>query len=70
MEILTARGNRAEPLRVFERLRQRLRAELATPAPSCASYGYAYCAAELPAMAHGRYAGGFRLLHGSRSARG
>jgi hypothetical protein len=68
METLTARGNGAQALRVYER--QRLRDQLATPVPSCASYGYAYCAAELPAMAHGRNAGGFRLLHGSGSARG
>jgi SARP family transcriptional regulator, regulator of embCAB operon len=34
MELLTARGNSAEALRVYERLRQRLRDELgATPAP-------------------------------------
>lgn len=34
MEILTARGNGAEALRVYEQLRQRLRDELgATPAP-------------------------------------
>jgi DNA-binding SARP family transcriptional activator len=34
MEILTARGNSAEALRVYERLRQRLRDDLgATPAP-------------------------------------
>lgn len=34
MEILAARGNGAEALRVFEALRQRLRDELgATPAP-------------------------------------
>src|ERR1039458_1247450 len=34
MEILTARGNSAEALRIYEELRQRLRDELgATPAP-------------------------------------
>jgi DNA-binding SARP family transcriptional activator len=34
MEILTARGNSAEALRIYEQLRQRLRDELgATPAP-------------------------------------
>jgi DNA-binding SARP family transcriptional activator len=34
MEILTARGNGAEALRIYEQLRQRLRDELgATPAP-------------------------------------
>jgi SARP family transcriptional regulator, regulator of embCAB operon len=34
MEILTARGNKAEALRIYEQLRQRLRDELgATPAP-------------------------------------
>jgi hypothetical protein len=70
MGILTARGNRPRsvarvrrPAPMPPRRVRHLGAELRV-------YGCAHCAAGLPAAAHGRYAGGFRLLHGSRFPRG